>query len=302
VNWALARRLGWTLHLRIEDLDTARVSAAAASTREDLRWLGVDWDGEPVAQSARLSHYERAMRVLADAGLVYESPHSRSEIREAAAALSAPHAPTAPGSADGAATPFPRALRPPPGPRWSFRDPGVNHRFRVDAGAVAVHDELLGDRVFEPAEAEGDFIVWTKGGVPAYQLAVAVDDALQGVTDVVRGADLLPSAALQTLVHRALGGEPPRWWHVPLVVDAEGRRLAKRRGDLALASLRAAGVPAARVVGVVAWWTGAQERLAPMEAAAFRRAVEPSMLRAWSERAAGRPPALDEDVIAWLTA
>lgn len=336
VNWALARAQGWRLHLRVEDLDAARVTAAAAHTELDLRWLGVEWDGPAVRQSERMPCYERAMRTLAEAGVVYESAHSRSEVRDAAAALSAPHEDaeadsrpdaTAPNHtpADRAApsratsqahtanratpdlpatdraAPFPRSLRPPPGACWGFRGAAVNHRFRVEPESVVVHDELLGVRTLHPAATDGDFIVWTKSGVPAYQLAVAVDDALQGVTDVVRGADLLPSAALQTLVYRALGAAPPRWWHVPLVVDADGRRLAKRRGDLSLAALREAGVPAERVVGLIAWWTGAQERLAPMHAAAFREVLEPSMLRAWSARAATRPPALDQEAIAWLT-
>lgn len=293
VNWALARRLGWRLVLRIEDLDASRVAAAGDTTLADLAWLGVDHDGEPVRQSDRLSHYERAMRRLADAGLVFESPHSRAELREAAAALSAPHA----GERGPA---FPAALRPAPGPAWAFTRGDVNHRFAVAPGAEPVHDEVQGGASFDLAATEGDFIVWTKSGYPAYQLAVVVDDLLQGVTDVVRGEDLLASAAMQQRLYRALGSPPPRWWHLPLVHDAEGRRMAKRRDSTSLASLRAAGADAARVVGLVAWWIGVQPHREPMATEVFRQRLEPSMLRAWAIAARTRPPTLCPGTLEWL--
>lgn len=296
VNWALARRMGWALVLRIEDLDADRTAAGAdADVAGILEWIGIRCDGEPVRQRDRLPRYEDAMARLAAAGLVYESPHSRAEVREAAAALSAPHA----GDARHA---FPRTLRPADAAAWRFARRDVNHRFRVDDGAEPVHDEVCGDRPFEPARDEGDFIVWTKAGWPAYQLAVTVDDIAQGVTDVVRGDDLLPSAALQQRVHRALGAQPPRWWHLPLVVDAGGQRMAKRRGSAGLASLREAGVDPARIVGLVAWWIGAQPAPEPLDAARFPALVDGSILRAWHARAAVRPPTLDERSLAWLHA
>jgi glutamyl-tRNA synthetase len=296
VNWALARRLGWRLVLRIEDLDADRTAAGAdADVAGILAWIGIRCDGEPVRQRVRLARYEDAMSRLAAAGLVYESPHSRAEVREAAAARSAPHAGDAPRA-------FPRALRPSDPAAWRFARRDVNHRFRVDDGAEQVHDQVCGDRAFDCAATEGDFIVWTKAGWPAYQLAVTVDDIAQGVTDVVRGDDLLPSAALQARIHRALGAAPPRWWHLPLVADAGGQRMAKRRGSASLASLREAGVDPARVAGLVAWWVGALPAPEPVDPARFPAMVDEPILRHWHTRAAGSPPTLDERSLAWLHA
>ena len=294
VNWALARNLGWRLVLRIEDLDRDRAQAAGDTATEDvLAWLGIDHDGPVVRQSERLDAFAAAMERLAGLGLVYESPHSRSEVREASLALGAPHAADAPA-------PFPASLRPTGPGAWCFRRRDVNHRLRIEPGAVVVEDEVAGAHTFDPARDSGDPIVWTKAGFPAYQLAVTVDDIAQGVTDVVRGDDLLPSAAIQSIVHRALGHEPPRWWHLPLALDADGRRMAKRDGARSLASLRAAGVDPARVRGLVAGWIGAVERPEPLDPDAFRALVEPNILRRWHARATVSPPRLDERSVAWL--
>jgi glutamyl-tRNA synthetase len=246
-----------------------------------------------VRQSQRLDAFAAAMERLAGLGLVYESPHSRSEVREASLALGAPHAADAPA-------PFPATLRPTDPGAWRFRRRDVNHRLRIDPGATGVEDEVAGAHTFDPARDSGDPIVWTKAGFPAYQLAVTVDDIAQGVTDVVRGDDLLPSAAIQSIVHRALGHEPPRWWHLPLALDADGRRMAKRDGARSLASLRAAGVDPARVRGLVAGWIGAVERPEPLDPDAFRALVEPNILRRWHARATVSPPRLDERSVAWL--
>jgi len=222
-----------------------------------LRWLGLDWDGDPVLQSARMPAYRRAMERLAEAGLVFRSPHSRSELREAALAAGAPQ------EGETAAR-FPRTLRPEPGPEWGFRDEGINHRLAVPEEAIAVTDAIAGPATVRLEHSHGDFIVWTKAGIPSYQLACAVDDAELGVTDVVRGVDLLPSAAPQQLLQRALGHASPRWWHVPLVRDASGRRLAKRDGDEGLDALRARGIAPDRIAGLVAWSAGVAA-LAPIE-------------------------------------
>lgn len=294
VTWALARNLGWRLVLRIEDLDRDRAEAAGdTGTEAALAWLGIDHDGDATRQSERLPAFREAMRSLAAAGLVYESPHSRSEIREAALALGAPHA------AD-AAPPFPASLRPPPGEAWRFERTDLNHRVRVDPGAAVVHDEVAGEHRADPARDTGDFLAWTKGGFPSYQLAVTVDDIAQGVTDVVRGDDLLPSAALQSILHRTLGNEPPRWWHLPLVLDRDGRRMAKRDGALSLRSLQSAGVRADRVRGLAASWTGAIPAPRPLAPDAFRALIDPDTLRAWHLRARSSPPRLDDGSIEWL--
>src|SRR5690606_4814139 len=128
------------------------------------------------------------------------------------------------------------------------------------AGRVTVDDQLQGRMDFDPATSTGDFVVSRKDGVAAYQLAVVVDDAAMRITDVVRGADLLASTARQLLLYRALGLEPPRWMHVPLLVDEAGGRLAKREGSLTLGALRERGVTPERVIGWLAWSCGLAER------------------------------------------
>jgi glutamyl-tRNA synthetase len=291
--WLLARRNGWRVLLRLDDLDAARVQAGGPDPLETLDWLGLGWDGEPIRQSTRLDLYRQAMRRLASAGRVFESPQSRQEVREAAESVGAPH--------EGAGhVVFPTSLRPPPGKAWAFRDPSVNHRLRVEPGWVHVQDELAGPHAFEPASQHGDFLVWTKAGVPSYQLACAVDDAELGVTDVVRGADLLESAALQSTLLGALGHAPPRWWHLPLVRDAKGRRLAKRDGADSLQSLRAAGVPSNRVVGLAGWWLGVCP-LEPAEPSALvAGATSEAMRRAASRWPTDGGPRVDSAVVAWL--
>lgn len=280
VNWALARNLGWRIVLRLEDLDLGRVKAGAhEAALEDMRWIGVDWDGEPEIQSRDLAPYRAALEQLAADGRVFRCDRSRAEIRSAA---SAPHA-------EDGETRYPPELRPPgPWPRaiaasgagaWE-----ANHRLRVDPASERVRDEFLGDFTFDPGLECGDMVVWTKLGVPAYQLAVVIDDARHGVTDVVRGDDLLASAARQQLIARALGLAHARWWHLPLVYDVDGKRLAKRHGSHSLAALRDAGVPAERVIGWCArsLGLGAERALSAREflARATPDALRPAMARA----------------------
>jgi glutamyl-tRNA synthetase len=241
--WTHARSRSARIVLRIEDLDRdrCRPELAEAAVR-DLEWLGLDWDGEPLVQSRDLSPYERACDELVSKGLAYACTCTRAEI----AALSAPHA----GDRE---TRYPGTCR----GKWrdarhareaTGREPGL--RVVVPEGETEVVDELLGPRRFDVAGESGDFLVRRRDGAFAYQLAVVVDDARQGVGEVVRGDDLLPSAARQKLLQRSLGLASPRWWHVPLVVGEDGERLAKRRGSLALSELRERRVdPRA----VVAW-------------------------------------------------
>jgi glutamyl-tRNA synthetase len=214
-------------------------------------------------------------------------------VREAARALSAPHAGDAPA-------PFPASLRPADASAWRFVRRDVNHRMRMDHGVERIDDEVAGMHGFDPAASDGDCIVWTKAGHPAYQLAVTVDDREQGVTDVVRGDDLLPSAAIQARIHRALGGTPPRWWHLPLVLDAGGARMAKRRGSRSLASLREDGATPDRIRGLVLAWIGARGAPAPAEASEFRDAVDVNILRAWHECSRRAPVVADDASLAWL--
>lgn len=278
VNWAMARQAGWRIVLRIEDLDTPRVKPETiASTVRTLEWLGVDWDEGPLIQSRDLGHHEAAMRSLATDGLVYPSLHSRTEVEEAAssAALSAPQA----GAHDVA---FPVQLRTPIADRprtfarVSEADPAAaNWRFAVGPGVTTVADGFAGSQAFDVSGIVGDFVVWTKRGHPAYQLAVVVDDHRQGVNRVVRGDDLLDSAARQLLLWRALRyGPEPEYTHLPLVLGEDGRRLAKRHGDTRVDTYRERGVPRERVLGLLAGWSGVagwESGLKPEEfLAAFR--------------------------------
>jgi glutamyl-tRNA synthetase len=260
VNWALARQGGWRVVLRIEDLDGPRVKAGAVEeTVAVLGWLGMDWDEGPLVQSADLQPYVEAMRALAARGRVYPSELTRGEIEAAA---------SAPQEGVGESV-FPASLRPEVRAR-EFSGGEENWRLVVEPGVVRFEDRFAGAQEHEPSRVVGDFVVWTKRGQPSYQLAVVVDDHRQGVTQVVRGNDLLDSAARQLLLYRALGFSPePRYTHLPLVRGADGKRLAKRHGDTRLSHYRARGVRAERVIGLMAWWCGAVERPEAMTAPEF---------------------------------
>ena len=268
LNWAIARKRGWRVILRIEDLDESRVHEGMAQQAIDtLQWLGLDWDDEPVIQTARLSAYHDAMQTLANRGRVYPCELSRREIEEA---LSAPHA----SSAD---APLHAPIRPDAFPN-RFDEPSTSWRFAVEPGRVEFDDTLMGHQRFDTDAMGGDFIVWTKRQAPSYQLAVVVDDHDAGVTQVVRGRDLLDSAARQLLLYRALGLEPePVYTHLPLVLGHDGRRLAKRDRDTHIASYSAQG-GSERVIGLIASWAGIAPEPTPMTISAFLDAFDPDTL------------------------
>jgi len=271
VNWALARHEGWRIVLRLEDLDLGRVKAGAhEAAMQDLAWIGVDWDGEPEVQSRDLAPYRSALARLAAKGVVFRCDRSRTEIRNAA---SAPH------TEDGE-TRYPPELR--PARPWPSEIAAFdsNHRLLVEPANETVVDEFLGCHVFNPGLEAGDMVVWTKLGVPAYQLAVVVDDARHGVTDVVRGDDLLASAARQQLIARHLELEHARWWHVPLVYGDDGKRLAKRHGAHSLAQLRNDGVPRGAVLGWCAASLGLIEAHRELSSRDFLALATPDALRA----------------------
>lgn len=278
VNWALARRLGWRVLLRMEDLDAGRVREGAdREAVEVMRWLGLDWDTGPVYQSRDLSPYEAALASLRDRGLIYPCSATRKEIE---AALSAPHA----GDQE---TRYPGINRP-AGGRYDASGAGVPPlleagdyawRLIVPDGPIAFRDELHGEQAIDVQQQVGDFALATKAGLPAYQLAVVVDDARQGVTDVVRGDDLLASTPRQVLLYRLLGlGDPPRYWHLPLVLGEDGRRLAKRDDAVRLTTYLEAGVSGKRVVGLLAFWSGLVDRPTPMTASEFADRLKPDRL------------------------
>ena len=253
IAWLSARAAGGRMVMRIDDLDQARVKPGAVDQAlADLRWLGLEWDGEPVFQSRRGAAYGAALAKLQADGLVYPCSCSRREIEQAARA---PHAgdegPVYPGTCRGRVG---NSRRP---PAW---------RFAVSDGRVEFTDGVHGRCEMDVAAACGDFVVFRNDGIAAYQLATVVDDAFQGVTEVVRGDDLLSSTPRQLLLDRALGLTPPRFLHVPLVLDAGGERMAKRRDSTRLAVLRADGVSAARVIGRLAGscgWAEPGEEILP---------------------------------------
>lgn len=252
---AFERARGGTLVLRNEDLDPVRSRAEfVGAMLEDLRWLGILWQegpdvGGPVApysQSERRPLYLEAWSRLAAGGFIYPCVCSR---RDLARAPSAPHE----GIHAFEDEPlYPGTCRPRAGARTSVAvsparvigsPAGTNWRFRVpDGEEVTFQDLRLGRQLFVAGRDFGDFVVWRRDDVPAYQLAVVTDDALMKITEVVRGEDLLKSTARQILLQRALNLATPDYYHCPLVTDEAGARLAKRHDSLSLRALRADGV------------------------------------------------------------
>jgi glutamyl/glutaminyl-tRNA synthetase len=256
------------LVLRIEDLDGPRCRPEyALAALDDLRWLGFEWtEGPdvggpygPYLQSERAAWYLEIWRRLEAAGAIYPSPHSRRDVEEAATApheQKRGHPPFSNTSGEPSTEPngekgdvpffspehiFPAALRP---ARWDRANVagGVPWRFRVPDGRVIEFDDAVCGRVCRTAGVDfGDFVVWRRDDLAAYELAVVADDHAMEIAEVVRGADLLTSTARQILLFEALGWTPPAFAHAPLVCDASGRRLAKRFGSRTIRDLRAAG-------------------------------------------------------------
>lgn len=238
-----ARQHHGTLVFRNEDLDPQRCKPEFAGVMvEDLRWLGIEWQegpdvGGPFApyvQSQRRDHYLAAWRRLRDRGFVYPCTCSRKDLAQAA---SAPHRdddePLYPG----------RCRQRAPESKSHTEPAGVNWRFQVpDGEGVSFPDLRQGPQRFVAGEDFGDFVVWRRDDVPAYQLAVVADDAAMRITEVVRGADLLKSTARQLLLARALELTVPAYYHCDLVKDERGVRLAKRHDPLSLRALRALGL------------------------------------------------------------
>jgi glutamyl/glutaminyl-tRNA synthetase len=249
--WQRAREARGTLVMRMEDLDPDRSrDEYAKAALEDLHWLGMNWDEgpdiggpyAPYAQSQRRETYVAAWRKLLQGGFIYACRCSRKDL---AAALSAPHESANPDPLDDEPI-YPGTCRP-KGNQLELEpstDPiGANWRFRVPDGELIEFNDLnLGPQRFVAGKDFGDFVVLRRDGVPSYQLACVADDAAMKITEVVRGADLLKSTARQILLNRALGFAKPAWFHCQLVVDGEGRRLAKRSDALSIRALRERGL------------------------------------------------------------
>lgn len=263
--WLSARSAGGRIILRHEDLDPARCRREYADKiEEDLCWLGLDWDeggsrgGEGYYQSSRRELYRQFLEVLDEKGLIYPCFCTRADLH----AASAPHTSDGTPVYSGAC----RSLSPEQQrERAKNRTPAL--RARVPDRALSFTDGLQGPCAVELARDCGDPILRRSDGVHAYQLAVVVDDALMGVNQVVRGRDLLSSTPWQLWLQEELGFSHPAYYHVPLLLSGDGKRLSKRDGDMDLGAIRASGVSPERVIGRLAFTAGLIDREEPVTAA-----------------------------------
>ena len=253
IAWLSVRSRDGALVLRMEDLDTQRTSADFADVlRDDLRWLGLNWDWETAPQSQRSDVYDRYFEKMMDEGLLYPCYCTRSQL----------HSVNAPHLSDGTYV-YPGTCRnlidPPPGrkPAWRVKVPDKVWSFR---------DRVQGDYSLNLAEGCGDMVVRRADGVYVYQLAVTVDDGESGVTEVVRGMDLLSSAPRQMYLQELLGVAHPEYGPVPMLLAPDGRRLSKRDRDLDLGELRKR-MTAEELIGHLAFAAGLIEKDRPISAA-----------------------------------
>ena len=294
--WASARAQGGAFVVRVEDIDGPRtVPEAVSGNLDELRWLGLDWDEgpdiggphAPYLQSARGEHYQAAIDRLASAGRLAEDWLSRRDLREAA---SAPHGPAGPvyGPAERRLSAAVAEAR-----RRAGRRPAQRARFDDADAAVEAFDRRFGLRRFDLARDVGDVVVRRSDGLWAYALAVVVDDAAMGITEVVRGDDLLEATGAQVALARALGLPSPTYAHAPLLQGADGTRMAKRRGGNTLTELRGGGADPLRVVGALAATLGWIARPRPL---APRDVLMACDTCAWPDAASTWSPELD----AWI--
>ena len=253
IAWLSVRSRDGALVLRMEDLDTQRTSADFADIlRDDLRWLGLNWDWETAPQSQRSEVYDRYFEKMMDEGLLYPCYCTRSQL----------HSVNAPHLSDGTYV-YPGTCRtltePPAGrkPAWRVMVPDRDWSFR---------DRVQGDYSLNLATGCGDMVVRRADGVYVYQLAVTVDDGESGVTEVVRGMDLLSSAPRQMYLQELLGFSHPEYGHVPMLLAPDGRRLSKRDRDLDLGELRKR-MTAEELIGHLAFAAGLIEKDTPISAA-----------------------------------
>ena len=271
VAWLATRAAGGTFVMRIEDLDPPRIIPGAEERLlEDLRWLGFDWDegpdvgGDfgPYRQSERTDMFIEALQRLRDSGRLYACTCTRAELRRLA---SAPHGAGEEGPV------YPGLCREKGLPLELDAAGGrvASLRFRVEPGECCFDDRVVGPFCQDVASRVGDFVVRRADGLFAYQLAVVVDDGAMGINQVVRGADLLDSTPRQIQLQEALGLPRPEYAHVPLVLNAEGERLAKRDRATAIRELRAHGVAPERLVGYLAHSLGLIAAPEPLSMAAL---------------------------------
>lgn len=276
--WLYAKSSGGSIVLRIEDLDSARCPRTQADAlRRDLEWLGLSWDSgaycgadsDSYFQSERSEFYAAAFAKLEERGLVFPCFCSRNEL----------HAAEAPHLSDG------RVLYPGTCRELSAAEREAKAKLRAPAWRVRVPDESIsfydlhyGQQSYQLARECGDFIIRRSDGIYAYQLAVVVDDALMGITQVVRGCDLLSSTPLQLLLYRELGFTPPSFCHIPLLTAADGRRLAKRDGDLEISVLRERYGSPEPLIGQLAWLAGQLPKPEPLTVAELLPLFRPAAI------------------------
>jgi glutamyl-tRNA synthetase len=289
IAWLFLRSQDGHVILRVEDLDTPRTKSwANAQAIEDLQWLGLDWDSLAPLQSSRGPRYSEVLDELKSRELVYPCSCSRSEIE---ACSSAPHE----SFLDGVVYSGHCAGR---NAAYSQRLDAQGHpyawRFRFEKGTMSWNDDYLGLQRLDAQTFLGDFVVARNYGPAAYQLAVTVDDHMQGVNHVARGDDLVYSTYRQLAIYKALGWQTPRWMHVPLVVGGDGRRLAKRHGDTRLATWRAQGKRPEEIVGWIAQSIGLSQTYAPLSASELLNLACQDPL--WWQRIPKSPWVFDLDV------
>jgi glutamyl-tRNA synthetase len=255
VAWLSARSQGGSFVIRMEDLDRMTSSAAHERSQLDaLRWMGIDWDGPVVRQSERSARYDAALGQLRSQDLTYPCFCSRRQIAEAVAA---PHG--------GSERPYPGSCRP------AGATPVVDRESSGRRPATRLLAPMSSGRFFDGlhGDYEGwidDVVLCRNDGVAAYNLAVVVDDGAQGVTEVVRGDDLLASTPRQLLIGSLLDISPPSYLHVPLVIGTDGQRLAKRHGAVTVTELARRGVTAGQLTGLLAYSLGLLDRFSPAAA------------------------------------
>ena len=275
--WAIGRARDWRVLLRMEDLDGERCNLEYESViLEDLNWLGLDWDDDMIRQSNDIERHRESLRSATEAGMIFQCARSRKNLRETSEALSAPHE----GGPKARST---FEMRPNDRNAYRFSPGEHNHRATIAPGPVIIDDQIMGRHECDPLDVFGDPIVWTRRDTPSYQLAVVLDDAHHGVTDVIRGEDLLSSAALQTRLAELLGVSSPRWWHVPLLRNHEGRRLAKRDDDETLSQMRDRGIRSHHVIQHLSAGCGMSEPY-PTIAREFAEHIDHDSIITWSKK------------------